>query len=438
MTQLPSPRVEPLLARYRQAPESRLFAALADAYRANGQTEEAIRLLRAGLERHPRYVAAMVLLGLCHTEAEQEEAAEAAFARVLELDPENLLALRFRAERARRRGALERAQELLRRVLEIDPFDRQVQADLGLLAAALERRPREAPATPLATEPASVPAPALRTVEIPPPPVETAAPARREADAPGMRPGEPLAPPPIDLRRVGQPESRPPEPAPTAPGALAPAGELRWQTTRDEDRFVVAPMEGPVRGPIRSVEDRLWSEQRGARPPEAAPPWPVAPTPAVPAAGEDQLATLTLARIYESQGYLQKALSIYDELHRKHPGDVEIAAGLAALQRRLAGLEEPALEPPAVPAPVEEPPLAWRLLDPTTLADPAEATNRLRHATETAREQERTRRHTLIGAPPAAPPREAEAPPAVRPGEDVSRGHPDFQRFLAYVRSLKP
>jgi tetratricopeptide (TPR) repeat protein len=462
MTQLPSPRLEPLLARYRQAPESRLFAPLADIYRAGGQTDEAIRLLRAGLERHPRYVAALVLLGLCYVEMQQDETAEAVFARVLELDAENLVALRYRAERARQRGALERAQELLRHVLEIDPFDRQVQADLGLLTTALERRGRETPLAPAAG--AAVPPPPVAPVvppppavaAFPPPPAETSAAAAPDTSAAGTRPGAPIAPPPIDLRRVGQPERPAAEPPSAAP---APPADLRWQTTRDEDRFVVAPAEGPVRGPIRSVADKLWWEQQAGRAPDAAPAAdvrvppafaapagpgsepPAAPIPSAPQRPEDQLATLTLARIFESQGYLQKALSIYDELLRKHPGDAEIAAGLAALQRRLAGLEAPPPAPPAPAAPVEEPGVAWRLVDPSTLGDPSATADRLRQATEAARDQERKRRHTLIGAPPAPEPpapAAAEPPPAPRSREDVSRGHADFQRFLAYVRSLKP
>jgi hypothetical protein len=224
-------------------------------------------------------------------------------------------------------------------------------------------------------------------------PVWTQQPAseRRTTQAP-----EP-APPPIDLRRVGRgatPEG-PAGPSPLFPGLLAaaeragaaanPPADPTWQVTRQDDRIIVSPWDTPVRGPIRSVEDRLWSEQRGGRtadagPPVPPPPPPPLPSPAQPApftpaesppaapftaapapfvppapphapptpqpgdtAPSAEFATLTLARIYESQGYVQKALGIYDELHRMHPQDVEIAtlvrcnAGWRACRRASRG-----------------------------------------------------------------------------------------------------
>ena len=183
--------LERLQARYDQAPQSRLFAPLADAYRGAGQPDKAAAILRTGLERDPSYVSALVLLAQCSIDLQQEDAAEATFARVLELDPENLVALRFRAERARRRGALERAVEMLRLLLKIDPFDREVQADLGLVATALERKARE-------ERPSTTPE---TTAWPPPPPVE-------------------VADKPITVRFEPRPEARPQESA-EAPIAAA-------------------------------------------------------------------------------------------------------------------------------------------------------------------------------------------------------------------------
>jgi hypothetical protein len=154
------------------------------------------------------------------------------------------------------------------------------------------------------------------------------------------------------------------------------------------------------------------------------------------AAAAAEFATLTLARIYESQGYYQKALGIYDELLRRHPGDSEIAVRRAALQRRLAGVEEPVAPPPAS---APQTPVEWRLVDASALAVPSETADRLRQRTQEARDAERARRHTVQGAPPVAdrtPPSTEPLPPAPA-REDVSRGHADFERFLAYVRSLQ-
>jgi hypothetical protein len=274
------------------------------------------------------------------------------------------------------------------------------------------------------------------------------------------------------------------------PGA-PPETRPPWRFTRQDDRIVVTPADTPVRGPIRSVEDRLFSENR------PAPAWPeadrVAPPPAVPTepAPTAEFATLTLAGIYESQGYLHKALTIYDELHRNHPHDAEIAARLQNLQRRLAGaaavpVAPPSMAPPPVappssaPAPAppaprpaaEEAGVSWRLLDAASLGDPQDTAQRLRAATAAARAREQQQQHTVRGlptppaaaapparpasaapaarplarpfAPPAAPPPAAPppAPPATPrspapPAGESAGAHSDYERFLAYLRSLK-
>jgi hypothetical protein len=302
----------------------------------------------------------------------------------------------------------------------------------------------------------------------------------------------PLAPgfelPPIDLRRVGRggvpadDEGKPGRGALFAPRrgeteapaggeppspierAVEGAGDAGWKVTRRDDRIVVSPSDaGLPRGPIRSVEDRLRSEQWPPAPAPAPAPEPPAaarpveperPTPALAPAAADQFATLTLARIYESQGYLEKALAIYDELLRRHPDQAEVRERLAALQRRLAGVADalPAEVPPVAPAPPpvprstapadEDAPVEWRLLDSGALADAGDSADRLRRVTEQVRLQERSRHHTLIGSPPEAPagrpvPPPPPSPPESPPAEDLSRGHADFQRFLDYVRSLK-
>ena len=583
--------------RHEAAPESRAFAPLAAAYRAAGDAETAARVLEDGLVQHPHYVSGWVLLGECQRELGDDERAESTFARVLDLDADNLVALRFRALRAYRRGAFDRAVDGLRRAMELDPFDRNVQADLGLVTAALDRQSRERaaglvqpaasalPASAMPPPPSAAAAPPAFAPEPPPPapvvppaapepepewmppwiepsPTATAAPPpaappplampeaplwTREtagAEAPPARaerppsrvepppaewgrqppaawpPAEspepvdpgfeldrpivvrgrdpfdqappparavppppppppprahdldagdedaPLPPPPIDLRRVGQAEP-PPAPAEAPPAA---AEKPPWRFTRQEDRIVVAPADAPVRGPIRSVEDRLFASQRGPAWPEDAgtrdvdvpagtEPAPVAEPGAAAteaAAGRD-FATLTLAGIYESQGYLHKALAIYDALQRLHPNDATVAAKLAALQRRLAGMEPapaparppaPGVPPPAAPAPplpAAEESVAWRLLDTATLGDPSDTAARLRRATLDVRAQAETRRHDVHVAPPAAappsstaatPPPSAPVPPP--PPAEPTRGHADYERFLQYLRSLKP
>ncbi len=73
-------------------PDSLIFAPLADAYRKNGGLEEAFKICKKGLEKHPNYTSARVVLGRIYQEQEKIDQAANEFKKVLETDPENLMA----------------------------------------------------------------------------------------------------------------------------------------------------------------------------------------------------------------------------------------------------------------------------------------------------------------------------------------------------------
>ena len=84
--------IKHLQERYDKAPESRIFAPLADACRKNGDVDRAIELCEAGLERYPDYASAHVILGKCFYDKGATERSRAEFERVIEIDPENTVA----------------------------------------------------------------------------------------------------------------------------------------------------------------------------------------------------------------------------------------------------------------------------------------------------------------------------------------------------------
>ena len=59
----PNPRVEELRRRLEKDPSSRVFAQLAEELRKEGEFEDAIRVSRDGLEKHPFYPSARMTLG---------------------------------------------------------------------------------------------------------------------------------------------------------------------------------------------------------------------------------------------------------------------------------------------------------------------------------------------------------------------------------------
>ncbi len=166
-------RIQQLRYRLREEPESRVFYQLGEILRREGELEEAVEVLRTGLGHHPRYVAAWVALGRALNGAGQPEDAEKAFARALELDPENSVAARSIGDIAARRGDWVRAVKALKlaRVLAPggDSLDERIAAvEAELSARGMLEGPDRAPA-PAEPPPPARPRPARR----PPPAVVT-------------------------------------------------------------------------------------------------------------------------------------------------------------------------------------------------------------------------------------------------------------------------
>src|SRR6185503_21006756 len=90
--------IDKLERRHRENPDGRTFAPLADAYRKAGDVPRALEVLKAGLQRHPDYLSASIVLGRCHLDLADLPAAETAFRRVLDLDKENVIAIKALAD----------------------------------------------------------------------------------------------------------------------------------------------------------------------------------------------------------------------------------------------------------------------------------------------------------------------------------------------------
>lgn len=148
MTEEISAEIRYLKARYDQAPESRLFAPLADAYRKNGQVDRAIELCEAGLTRYPDYASAHVILGKCFYDKGATERSRAEFERVIELDAENMVALKFMGDILLAEGKREEALSYLRRLLAIDPTNEEAAAVIGGLEDEFQGREIDLGRTP--------------------------------------------------------------------------------------------------------------------------------------------------------------------------------------------------------------------------------------------------------------------------------------------------
>nr|NIP57252.1 hypothetical protein [Gemmatimonadota bacterium]NIR77642.1 hypothetical protein [Gemmatimonadota bacterium]NIT86183.1 hypothetical protein [Gemmatimonadota bacterium]NIU30007.1 hypothetical protein [Gemmatimonadota bacterium]NIU34973.1 hypothetical protein [Gemmatimonadota bacterium] len=104
-------------------PEGRVFAPLADACRRAGDLDEASRLVSEGTERLPGYAPGHLVAARVARDRGEAQIATRAYRRVLNLDPENVEALRELAALAESEGWDPVAADLLHRIYLLEPDD---------------------------------------------------------------------------------------------------------------------------------------------------------------------------------------------------------------------------------------------------------------------------------------------------------------------------
>ena len=124
-------------ARLGREPSSQAFAALAEAYRRAGRSDEAIELCRQGLARFPSYATARFILAKALLDRADLGAARLEIEHFIEDEPDHEPALRLAAECALRLADPKAALRHLRRLAVLDPQDRGSQGQLRALEVAV-------------------------------------------------------------------------------------------------------------------------------------------------------------------------------------------------------------------------------------------------------------------------------------------------------------
>lgn len=135
---------------FRRNPDSLVFARLADACRKAGDPERALSILQDGIQRHPDYASAHIVRARALNDLDRRPEAEASLRRVLELDAQNLVAMRGLAGLAERRGDPVEAVHWFERIVAHDPANAEA-------VAALHRLRHMLPETPPGLEPLPAP-----------------------------------------------------------------------------------------------------------------------------------------------------------------------------------------------------------------------------------------------------------------------------------------
>ncbi len=120
-----SARLEELQQKFNENPR-RYFAPLANELRKLGDLDQAIALCRTHLPQQPQHVSGHIVLAQALFEAGNTPDSRSTFESALDLDPENLIALRYLGDIARTQGENATARQLYERVLDADPRNDEI------------------------------------------------------------------------------------------------------------------------------------------------------------------------------------------------------------------------------------------------------------------------------------------------------------------------
>ncbi len=128
--------IEKMREKVEKDPNSKLYVPLAEEYRKAGMLDQAIEVLKKGLEKQPGYMSARVSLGKIYLEKGQMDEARVEFENVVKLIPDNLYAQKKLAEIYRDTGKNDLAIKSFRTFLNLNPMDEDALNNLRQLERA--------------------------------------------------------------------------------------------------------------------------------------------------------------------------------------------------------------------------------------------------------------------------------------------------------------
>jgi len=122
--------IEDLKKKLSQNPDSLAFVPLAEAYRKSGMYKEAVDTCKTGLEKHPAYTSARVVLGRIYVEQELFDDAAEELKKVEAVDIDNIMVHSMLGNIYVKKQMFAKAVEQFQRVLSLNPEDNETQEKL--------------------------------------------------------------------------------------------------------------------------------------------------------------------------------------------------------------------------------------------------------------------------------------------------------------------
>ena len=338
-----SPRIEELTKKFEENPR-RYFAPLANEYRKTGDLEQAIALCRTHLPQQPGHMSGHVVYGQALFESGALDESKTVFETALQLDPENLIALRYLGDIALQQGDRDGARVWYHRVLDADPRNEEIHA----LIRTVDELPESPPAD---SGQAGGWDDADEGVAIQP---DEAAHAEVDAlllddfSAAGALGGETESETTVDALAGFEATSNQPtadlpmmdlDEVPEAAASSEPVSEWPERSEaelieerveqHDEEGFTL-PVSPASEAPSPALSSISFDDEPGDSSPLQGGSTTAEDEPVQPSAG---FVTETMAELYLRQGHRDAAIDVYRQLLAQSPGDAHFEARLAELER---------------------------------------------------------------------------------------------------------
>jgi tetratricopeptide (TPR) repeat protein len=331
-----SARIEELEKKFNENPR-RYFAPLANEYRKAGDLTQAISICRTYVPQQPGHMSGHIVFGQALFESGELDESRAVFESALLLDPENLIALRHLGDIARSRGEISAARGWYRRVLDADPRNEEMAAELSGLDGVADA---SAPASVNGVDGAAPDGLGgwheinpERTLELPGSLAEAAQ--RISENTASWLETESDVPAPPATVASAPPAPLPPTPAPDLASDIE--AEERGESSVDGfygDAYTASMGEASVGDDPADVSS---DHGLGLEVMEFVPPTRRSAELAAPVPGESgdtpaAFVTETMAELYLQQGFRDEALEVYRQLLAQSPDDDTLRERVAQLE----------------------------------------------------------------------------------------------------------
>lgn len=118
---------------YRQKPHSRVFAPLAEAYRKLGMRDEALKILKDGIRRHPAYALGYLVLSQCYADEGQWDRVQQTLQPLVPAHKDNPALQKLYAQACLNIGDTEGALETFKWLLFLNPQDKAIASQVKAL-----------------------------------------------------------------------------------------------------------------------------------------------------------------------------------------------------------------------------------------------------------------------------------------------------------------